>query len=645
LHKMKELLTMKSAFYKRNQKEIKILLIAVSLFCCNMEILGQQNNTSQPYINPSQPLYNMPQPDGKPHKFELKDGNFVLDGKPYLILAGEMHLPRVVPEFWDHRIKQAKAMGLNTISIYVMWNQIEPKEGQFNFEGFNDIRRIAKLCQSNGMWLILRPGPYVCAEFEFGGLPAWLIQKKCEMRKYDPVKLGYDRRYIMKLGEQLADLQVHRGGPILMVQVENEHRSIDDYMRELTKYFREAGFDCQLFTCDPGLKTFAPEEGIPGVLRGVNGVVNDTMLYKRVKYLADKNGYPVYNPEMYTAWYSHWGMKINRRPISSEINNAKWLLDRNISYCYYMFFGGTTFGFQNMKAAITSYDYDAPVDEAGRVKPKYHALRDYFIQRLKINPPPIPPDPLMIEIPPVKLARQCALLDVLPQPVVSENTKIMEELGQAYGFVLYRRKFDQGVKGMLDVSKARDYSIVMVNGQPVGRAYLKYGAETLKIQLNQDGPCTLDILVYNLGREQATRNETKGFTGNPTLDGNPLTGWQIFSLPMENPSDLPRSKAKPAGPSFYRGTFKLDKTGETFLDMRNWGYGVVWVNGHNLGRYWDVGASRSLYLPGPWQKKGTNEIVILELRDNPPKALEVAGTTSLIEEEPIPFPEDIKAKK
>lgn len=587
----------------------------------------------------------VPVPDGRPHKLELKGGNFVIDGENVRIVAGEMHLPRVVPEFWEHRIKQAKAMGLNAVSLYVMWNQLEPQEGRFNFEGFNDVRRVAKLCQANGLWVILRPGPYVCAEFEFGGLPFWLIPKCSATRTMNQVKLEYGGRYIRKLAEQVADLQVHHGGPILLVQVDNEHRAIDDYMKTLTGIFREAGFDGQLFTCDPGLKTFDPEEGIPGVLRGVNGVVNDQKLYERVKYLAGRQGYPVYNAEMYTAWFSHWGMKINRRPISSELHNAKWLLDRNVNYCYYMFFGGTTFGFQNMDATITSYDYDAPVDEAGRVTPKYKALREFFIQELKLNPPPIPPDPAVMEIAPFQLTRQCALLDTLRSPVASPDVKTMEALGQAYGFVLYRKKFEQGLKGLLDVSKARDYVVVLLNGQPVGRAFSKYGRETFKLPLDQAGATTLDILVYNLGRNRATAYETKGLTANPTLDGKPLTGWEIFSLPVENPTGLPQVKATSNGPAFYRGTFTLDKTAETFLDMRNWGYGVVWVNGHNLGRYWDVGASRSLYLPGPWQKTGENEIVILELKDNPPKVPAVAGTTKLIEEPPIPFPEDVKAKK
>jgi len=584
-------------------------------------------------------------PDGHPHKFELTGGNFVLDGAPFRLVAGEMHLPRVLPEFWDQRIKQARAMGLNAVSLYVMWNQLEPKEGQFNFEGFNDVRRVVQLCQANGMWVVLRPGPFVCAEFEFGGLPAWLLTKHCELRKFDPVTLEFDRRYLRKLGEQLADLQVQRGGPILMVQVENEHRAMDAYIKALTQIFREAGFDGQLFSCDPGLHTFEPEEGIPGVLRAVNGVAEDQKLYERVKYLADKQGYPVYNSEKYTAWFSHWGKKINRRPVSSEIHNVKWLLERNISYCYYMFFGGTTFGFQNMDVAITSYDYDAPVDEAGRITPKYRALRDLLTQELKVAPPPIPPDPVMLEIPPVKLTRQCALLDTLPHPVVSENTRTMEELGQAYGMVLYRKLCPQGIQGTLDISKAHDYALVMIDGQPVGRAYAKYGAASFKMPLDHAGPGTLDILVYNLGRSRVTKDEYKGLSANPTLDGKPLTGWQIFSLPVEHPIDLPAGKAPAAGPAFYCGSFNLDKTGETFLDLRNWGYGAVWVNGHNLGRYWDVGAARSLYLPSPWQNKGPNQIVILELKDNPPKAMEVKGTTNLIEEEPVPFPEDLKEKK
>jgi len=595
------------------------------------------------------PLGAAPIPDGKPHRLELKGGSFVIDGEPVRIVAGEMHLPRVLPEFWDDRIKKAKAMGLNAVSLYVMWNMIEPKEGEFDFTGGNDVRRFAKLCQENGIWLILRPGPYVCAEWEWGGLPAWLLPKKIELRISNPQKLECDRRYLKKLAEQLADLQIHRGGPILMTQVENEHSPVlgEKYMTELTQIFREVGFDGQLFTCNPGKTAFAALEEIPGVLRGVNGVDRKQDLYELAKQLADKSGYPVYCAEVYTSWFSQWGTAVKRKPIEKELDTAKWLLDRNINYCYYLFHGATNWGFMAMDATITSYNYDAPVDEIGRITPKYKALREFFTKELNLKLPPIPPDPKVIGIAPFKLARQCSLLDVLPEkPVVADDVLGMEYLGQAYGFVLYRKQFPNGIKGVLDLKKTRDYCIVMINGDPVGRAYSKYGPESMKVALNHSGPCTLDILTHNMGRQMpaAAPREGRGLVEDPTLDGEKVKGWEMYSLPLENPSRLPPGQAAGKGPAFYRGTFTLTETGETYLDMRNFGFGAVWVNGHNLGRYWDVGATRSLYLPSPWQKKGKNEIVVLELKDNPPKALEIMGTTDMIEEAPIPFPKDEKPK-
>jgi beta-galactosidase len=593
-------------------------------------------------------------PDGKPHKFEARDHKFFIDGQPTLLVAGEMHFGRVQPEDWETRIRQAKAMGLNTISFYLFWNQLETKEGKFDFTGMTDVRRVLKLCQENGMWAVLRPGPYCCAEIEYGGIPSWTLKyPDVKIRTADPRWLGWCRKYLEQVYKQVGDLQVSKGGPLLMVQVENEFGitgpTNNDYMVALTRVFKEAGFDGLLFTCDPTTRTWSRSElRVPGLMYGRNGLTSEQKIQQSAEAVGD---FPFYSPEIYTAWFSGWGDPIATKnsTIPEITNSVTFLLDHNVSFCLYMFFGGSNFGFDNgcdeYLPVQTSYDYNAPVDEAGRTTEKYRALRDLLTARLKINPPAAPAEPPVIEIPAIKLDQAEPLLQTLPRKpaLVSEKTVSMEDLNQDYGFVLYRKIFPNGLKGKLELKTAQDYTIVMVNGKAVGTSFVGDGLDSNKIELPETaGPATLDLLVYNLGRISVVVNAQspdlarKGLIGGASLDGQELSGWQIYSLPFNSVDNFKASDAAHAGPTFYRGTFTLDKVGGTFLDMRNWSMGAVWVNGHNLGRFWDRGGLRSLFLPRQWLKQGWNEIIVLELHDAP-KVAEVSGGTKIIEELPVPF--------
>jgi beta-galactosidase len=590
--------------------------------------------------------------DGKSHQFVAAKGQFTIDGQPIELITGEIHPSRIPYQFWEDRIKKARAMGLNTVSVYIFWNQLEPAEGQFDFRGNNDIRRFVRLCQDNGLWVILRPGPYVCAETEFGGYPAWLLKHHdIKVRSDDPQFMQYCRAYMKALHDQIGDLQITHGGPILMVQIENELGRIDKYLADLKQTFIDVGFDTQLFTCDHSGPVWKQIQGLPGILRATNGLPNQSKLD-----LAEQvaGGYPVYGSEVYTSWYSVWGDRVGgprgkSKPIPAQIKDTQWLLDRHLSFCFYLFDGGTNFGFSNgannWQPVQTTYDYDAPVDELGRVTPKFKALRDLFIQDLHINPPPIPPDPKVIGISPFKITNSRPLLDCLHKPdITSDNVVTMEDLDQSYGLILYRKQFPTGIKGTLDLKKALDYSIVMIDGQVVGQAFYPFGPKSFQMNLDHAGKCTLDILVYNLGRNSVGINQStsrKGLNQNPTLDRQELKGWQIFSLPMDDPSKLldhQTAAADPpsSAPAIYAGTFTLPGVGETYLDMRNWNFGVVWVNGHNLGRYWDVGADRGLYLPSVWQNQGENQITILELA-GPPRSPQIQGVPNLIQEPFKPF--------
>ncbi|HVU38645.1 MAG TPA: beta-galactosidase [Opitutales bacterium] len=602
-------------------------------------------------------------PDGKPHKFEARDHQFFIDGQPTMLLSGEMHFGRVQPEDWDTRIKQAKAMGLNTISFYLFWNMVEPQEGQFNFTGMTDLRRVLKLCQDNGMWCVLRPGPYCCAEIEYGGIPYWTLKyPNVKIRTDDPQWLSWCRRYLGEVYKQVADLQVGKGGPLLMVQVDNEYGITDpqtypgnnNYIVALAKIFKDVGFETQLFTCDP---TQAPEWTdpsfrIPGIMICRNGLSKDSMYEQSKDAIGD---WPVFVPEVYPAWFLGWGDGITKEyhdkaQIPAIVNWTAYLLDHHYSFNYYVFFGGTNYGFDNgslfFDAVQTSYDYSAPIDEAGRTTEKYKALRDLISQRTGVTPPAPPPEPNVISIPPIRFTEHEPLLATLPARPTRTAAKpvAMEDLGQAYGFVDYRKVFPNGVKGTLELHDAMDYALILLNGYTVDKAFKGYGPDSNKVTLNESGPVTLDILVYNLGRISVVTSyrtqqfARKGLLGGATLDGKELTGWDMYSLPYTDGVEKFSPAATPqSGPAFYHATFNLDQLGGTFLDMRHWSFGVVWVNGHNLGRFWDRGPVRSLFVPEEWLKRGENDIVVLELHDAPRRPEVSGGTQLLMDDKPVPF--------
>jgi beta-galactosidase len=499
-----------------------------------------------------------------------------------------------------------------------------------------------------------------------------------KVRSIDPQFMAYQRTFIQKVYEQLGDLQITHGGPIVMVQMENELSAIDDYLAGLKDIFTQSGFNTQLATCDHHVDIWHKIDGLPGVLRGYNGLVptdnnnpemaeakrqaGEELADQKLKDLAavcGPQGYPFFTPESYTAWFSSWGARVAKKTVAQQVRDAQWLVDHpNVSFSYYVFDGGTNFGFNNgsnrFTPVATTYDYDAPVNELGEVTPKFKALRQLFIDQLQATPTDIPPDPKVIEIAPFTLSAGPSLIATLSKPTAtSDDVLSMEDVDQSYGLIDYRKKFDTGVTGTLDIGpqagkdfpRALDYAIVMLDGKVVGEAFDGYiptdsfGPKNYQIKLDHTGPCTLDILVYNLGRNSVGITQEisrKGLIADPTLDGKDLQGWDIFSLPM-NPPQVPASiETQGDGPVFYTGTFNLSDVGETYLDLRNFSFGAVWVNGHNLGRFWDVGADRGLYLPSVWEKQGDNQITVLEL-GTPPTTPQIKGVNKLVEEPATPF--------
>lgn len=570
-----------------------------------------------------------------PGKFTLDNegGKFLLDGKPFQIISGEMHYARIPPEYWRDRLMKARSMGLNTVTTYVFWNLHEPKRGEFNFSGIADVAQFVKIAQEVGLYVILRPGPYACAEWEFGGYPSWLLKDNdLKVRSTDERFLKACESYLIRLGKELAPLQNTHGGPIIMVQVENEYGSYGSdkvYMGNIRDMIKHAGFDVPLFTADG--PTQMPNGYLSDVLPGVNGATGQDIFDTIKKYRP--NG-PFFVPEYYPGWLDHWGEAHADVNADTCVRDLDWMLSHGVSVNLYMFHGGTNFGFMNganyggrFQPQPTSYDYDAPLDEAGRPTPKYFKLRDLFAryQRSGTTLPDVSPVTPVITIPRFELNESTNLFNDLPKSINSKQPLSMEDIGQSYGYILYRTRINAPVSGKLIIKELRDYGILFLNGKKIASLDRRNKQSKLMIEVSQT-PAVLDILVENGGRINYGRQileNRKGITGSVTLDGKELTDWEIFSLPMENIGSMKFVKeSADSGPILYRGKFTLNKIGDAFLDMRGWKKGCVWVNNHNLGRFWYIGPQQTLYLPGPFLQKGVNEIIVLELEESKQHSVE-----------------------
>ncbi len=564
------------------------------------------------------------------HTFALSDSTFLLDGKPFQMISAELHYPRIPRECWRARMQAAKAMGINTIGTYVFWNIHEPQKGQYNFTGNNDITEFVKIAQQEGLWVILRPSPYVCAEWEFGGYPYWLQNEKgLVVRSKEPKYLNIYRNYINEIGKQLAPLQINHGGNILMVQVENEYgfySNDKEYMAINHKVFIEAGFDGLLYTCDPA--GTVKDGHLDGLLPAINGLDKPEEMKRLVRQYHNGKG-PYYIAEWYPAWFDWWGTKHHTVVPEEYAKRLDNVLAAGISINMYMFHGGTTRGFMNganyndkspFEPQISSYDYDAPLDEAGNVTEKFMQFRKVIQKYLPTDQklPDIPAKRATIAFPNVMISPVMSLFDMLPAPKSNPTPMTFEALNQDYGFVLYRTILKDSKSGILKIKDLRDYGLVFLNGKRVGILDRRLNQDSLKITIPA-GKVTLDILVENLGRINFgpyLLKNNKGITEKVMLNQTELKNWQMYSLPFASVDNLViKGQTTPSGniPAVGKGTFILQKTGDTYLDMRAWGKGCVWINGHSLGRYWSIGPQQTLYVPAEWLRVGKNEVVVFEL--------------------------------
>ncbi len=475
----------------------------------------------------------------------------------------------------------------------------------------------------------MRPGPYSCAEWDFGGLPWWLLKiPDIRVRTRDPRYLAACKKYLGHVGHQLAPLQITHGGPIILVQVENEYGSFGTdkaYLGLIRDDLKTAGFDVPLFTCD------GPKELTNDTRQDLFCVVNIARNpEKGLQALRDiRPGGPLMVGEYYPGWFDSWGQPHHTGRTTNIVAELGWMLDHNVSFSIYMAHGGTTFGFDaganyyppTFTPEITSYDYDAPISEAGWATPKFYALRELFSKHL--NPgetlPDVPSRNPAIQIAPIALSECAPLFGNLPHPKKVEHPKPMEAFNQPHGAILYRTQLPAGDAAQLRITELHDYGVIFLDGKKI---------DTLDRRLNQDSarlparaaPAILDLLVDSFGHINYGNKmgDPKGITDKVELETgaatNVLAGWQVFDLPFDN-RQLGRLRFKAGAtppPAFYRGSFSLAQTGDTFLDLSSWSKGIIWVNGHNLGRYWDIGPQQTLYCPGPWLKTGRNEIVVFE---------------------------------
>lgn len=591
-------------------------------------------------------------PKNAPVTFEAGKGTFLLNGQPHVVKAAELHYPRIPRPYWDQRIKQTKALGMNTVCLYVFWNAHEPKPGEFDFTGQNDLGEFVRLCRDNGMNVILRPGPYVCAEWEMGGLPWWLLQKKdIRLRESDPYFLERVDLFQKEVAKQVKGLTAKDGGPIIMVQVENEYGSYGEdkeYVATIRDMLRRNfGEDVQMFQCDWASNfTLNGLDDLIWTMNFGTGADIDQQ-FVRLKELRPDS--PLMCSEFWSGWFDKWGANHETRPAADMIAGIDEMLSKGISFSLYMTHGGTNWGHwagansPGFAPDVTSYDYDAPISEAGHYTPKYMALREtlqkYADGGKKL--PKMPAEYPVTSIDEFTLTEVAPLMANLPAAVSDEVVKTMEEYNQGFGSILYRTSLPSLPEGGVLKLDAHDYAQVFVDGKYIGKLDRRVNEREMRLPAVRKG-ATLDILVEAMGRINFGRaiKDFKGIVGGVQLtamhDGRPfvcdMKNWEVFPLPDElefyaSMNFEPVKSLTDADghrvPGVYRGVFNVKKPADTFLDFSTWGKGLVYVNGHPLGRIWEIGPQQTLYTPGCWLKKGENEIVVFDIVG--PRATTVKG--------------------
>ena len=594
--------------------------------------------------------------------FETGNGTFLLNGKPFVVKAAEIHYPRIPKPYWDHRIKMCKALGMNTVCIYIFWNIHEQREGQFDFTGNNDVAEFCRLAQKNGMYVIVRPGPYVCAEWEMGGLPWWLLKKKdIKLRERDPYFMERVKIFEQKVGEQLAGLTIQNGGPIIMVQVENEYGSYGEdkpYVSEIRDCLRGIyGNELALFQCDwsSNFELNGLDDLTWTMNFGTGANINDQ--FRRLGEL--RPNAPKMCSEFWSGWFDKWGARHETRPAKDMVEGMDEMLSKGISFSLYMTHGGTSFGHwagansPGFAPDVTSYDYDAPINEYGHTTEKYYELREMMQKYSDKKLPAVPKDVApIITIPKFELKEFATLMTGMASNGKSETgaIKTFEEMDMGWGTMIYSTQLPEITTSSVLTGEFHDFAQVFIDGKYIGKIDRVKNEKSLTIPAVKKG-ADLTIIVEGMGRINFGRaiKDFKGIVGNVTLASETddaelvLTPkkWTNVAIPDDYETaraalDMVKnvnSNAKGSvpglalsqnyeesqkltalfKPGYHRGYFNLTKVGDTFLNFETWGKGQVYVNGHAMGRIWSIGPQQTLYVPGCWLKKGQNEIIVLDV--------------------------------
>ena len=591
------------------------------------------------------------------HTFTIGQEEFLLDGKPFVIRSGEMHFPRVPREYWEHRLRMAHSMGLNAVCVPLFWNYHEMEEGSFDWKNQKDAAEFCRLAQKEGLWVILRPGPYAGAEWEMGGLPWWLLKSndgppQRRLRTNNPRFMAAAAHYFKEVGRVLAPLQVTRGGPILMVQVENEYGSLGKdaaYMGGLRQATLDAGFDVPLFACNP------PEDLANGYRDDLFQAVNfgsdpEVAFHALRKY--QKTG-PLMSGEFYSGWHDTWGRAHHVSDTRRSLVDLKYMLDHRSSFSIHMAHGGTTFGLWSgsdrpFRPDTSSYDHDAPISEAGWATDKFTKTRELlarYLQPGETMPEPLAANPV-VEVAPFAFERTAELTSAGGQGVYPSDDPESFEVSK-YGRGCNRNdgQLPAGPAGTLTVGEVHDFAWVYLNGE-LCPGVLDRRSKQYSVWVPERKETTyITIMVEAAGRVDSGQEAADmkgihyGVSFAPSDGGKPVwvKHWLTLPIPLHDEDVAQISRPKPHGADgkphlpqdeagFWYGTFTMEKPGDTFLDLRGWGKGVVWVNEHCLGRYWNIGPTQTMYLPGPWMKAGKNEVVVLDMeRPRNPSMASMAG--------------------
>ncbi len=577
--------------------------------------------------------------------FDVQGNDFVLDSQPFRILSGAIHYFRVVPEYWEDRLKKLRACGFNTVETYVPWNLHEPKEGHFCFEGMLDIEAFIQTADSLGLKVIVRPGPYICAEWEFGGFPGWLIANE-NMRlrcNYGPYLEKLDAYYDVLIPKIVPHLCT-KGGPVIAVQVENEYGSYGNdkaYLSHIRDGLRKRGVDCLLFTSDGPQDDMLTAGTLPDVFKTANFGSRPKENFPVLRRHQPQG--PLMCCEFWNGWFDHWDSEHHTRDVQDAAQCLDDMLAMGASVNLYMFHGGTNFGFMNganrddvLNCTVTSYDYDSPVSECGDLTPKYYAfqsvLEKHFGKAPQIEVSNLPKKAYGQ----VSLTQKAAVLDnldALSTPIESACTLPMERVGQNTGFILYRTFIPGPMpERELHIQEVRDRATVFVNGENKGVIYRDRPHDPILIGAAAGEVVRLDILVENMGRVNygPSLRDNKGITEGVRLGIQFLFDWKIYPMPMEDLSGLRyQDGGFLQGPAFWKGTFTVHEKADTFLRVDTLNKGVVFLNGFNLGRYWGVGPTKTLYIPAPLLRDGENTLEILELEELKAREVTLTDTPDL----------------